>query len=85
MGISTHYINPLMDWANHFNYGLIFFLGFAITAAEEHGLGNVMHHGRWIYLVAGFTFSCLRAVHGEILPYQGAPDWIYTVVDGLLM
>ena len=52
--------NPLMDWGNNLNYGFIFFLGFAITAAEEEGLGKVMHKGRWIYIVAGFLFSCLR-------------------------
>ena len=58
--MGEHLGNPLMDWGNILNYGFIFFLGFTITAAEEDGLGKVMHEGRWKYLVAGFLFSCLR-------------------------
>ena len=60
-GLGEHLGNPLMDWGNNFNYGFIFFLGFAITAAEEDGLGDVMQQGRWKYLLAGFLFSFLRS------------------------
>ena len=67
--------NPLMDWGNNLNYGFIFFLGFAITAAEEEGLGKVMQQNRWKYLVAGFLFSCLRLA---------AYDWIPRAIDGLI-
>ena len=86
VGISAYIDNPLMDWFNHINYGFIFFLGFAITAAEDHGLGFVVHHGRWKYLVAGSVFTWLRAgtFDNESL-YQGMPTWISSVVDGLLM
>ena len=63
--------NPLMDWGNNLNYGFIFFLGFAITAAEDEGLGKVMQQGRRKYLVAGFFFSGLRVGLGDIdvIPY----------------
>ena len=72
--------NPLMDWGNNLNYGFIFFLGFAITAAEENGLGKVMHQGRWKYLVAGFLFSCLR-----VAAYAAVEaDWIPRAIDGLI-
>ena len=67
--------NPLMDWGNNLNYGFIFFLGFAITAAEEEGLGKVMQQNGWKYLVAGFLFSCLRLA---------AYDWIPRAIDGLI-
>ena len=60
MGGYMYLGNPLMDWGNNLNYGFIFFLGFAITDAEEEGLGIVMHKGRWIYLLVGFLFSLLR-------------------------
>ena len=67
--------NPLMEWGNNLNNGFIFFLGFAITAAEEEGLGKVMHQGRWKYLFVGFLFSCLRLA---------AYDWIPCAIDGLI-
>ena len=72
--------NPLMDWGNNLNYGFIFFLGFAITAAEEEGLGKVMHQGHWKYLVAGFFFGCLR-----VAAYAAVEaDWIPCAIDGLI-
>ena len=74
-----------MDWANHLNFGLIFFLGFAITAAEEHGLGGVVHHARWKYFFAGLLLTCLRAAgRCDIWP-QEVPSWIPNVVDAFLM
>ena len=72
--------NPLMDWGNNLNYGFIFFLGFAITAAEGQGLGKVMHQGRWKYLVAGIFFSLLRLVAWLAIE----ADWIPRAVDGLI-
>ena len=85
LGMSTFYYNPLVDWGNHLNFGFIFFLGFAITAAEEHGVGSVLHHARWKYFFAGLLFSCLRAVIPEIMSHFGTPDWISVFVDALLM
>ena len=71
---------PPLDWGNNLNCGFIFFLGFAITAAEEKGLGKVMHQSRWKYLVTGFLFSCLRVGSSVAL----ASDWIPRAVDGLI-
>ena len=71
--------NPLMEWGNNLNNGFIFFLGFAITAAEEEGLGKVMQQGRWKYLVAGFLFSLLRLAAA----YPVEADWVPRAVDGL--
>ena len=85
LGMSALTENPLIDWGNHLNYGFIFFLGFAITAAEQHGLGSVMHHARWKYLVLGFVLTCLRAVIHEIMPLLGAPDWTSHVGSAILM
>ena len=86
IGMDTHYGNPLLDWFNHINFGFIFFLGFAITAAEEHGLGDVMHRARWYYLVAGSLFCWLRVgnfgIRDETRYDETVPFW---VVDGLLM
>ena len=70
-----------MDWGNNLNYGFTFFLGFAITAAEDQGLGNVMHEGRWKYLVAGFLFSCLRIGSAA---WAAEVDWIPDAVEGLI-
>ena len=83
--MATHYTNPLLDWFNHINFGFIFFLGFAIPAAEEHGLGDVMHRAWWKYLSAGLVFTSLRGMNvglRELVPYEAVPFWI---VDGLLM
>ena len=80
MGGYMYLGNPLMDWGNNLNYGFIFFLGFAITAAEEEGLGKVMQQNRWKYLVAGFLFSCLR-----VAAYAAVEaDWIPRAIDGLI-
>ena len=74
IGMDTHYGNPLLDWFNHINFGFIFFLGFAITAAEEHGLGGVMARSWWKYLAASTLFQSLAGVFrfAEIVPHENS-------------
>ena len=53
--------NPALDIANNFNYIFIFLFGYAITAADEHGLKEVVARGRWLYLVLGIIFSGVKS------------------------
>jgi hypothetical protein len=56
--------NPFIDIANNFNYIFIFLFGYAITAADEHGLREVARRGRWVYL-AGLQ-KCLYRTSASI-------------------
>ena len=51
----------VLDWANNFNYTFIFLFGYAITAADQSGMKEVLRRGRWLYigigLVLGISFS----------------------------
>ena len=42
-----------MDLCNDLNYIIIFVIGFGITAADEHGMKEVIKKGRWYNLVVG--------------------------------
>ena len=78
--------NPLWDWANNFNYMFIFVFGYAITAAEEHGVKDSFERGRWFYLFAGCIFSSLKMPLpklGEQLA-EGPLTWTYGIIDGTL-
>ena len=43
----------VMDLCNDLKFIFIFVLGFGITAADEHGMEQVVRRGRWHYLAAG--------------------------------
>ena len=42
-----------LDLCNQLNYITIFLLGFGLTAADEHGMKEVIRRGRWYNLVIG--------------------------------
>ena len=46
----------VIDWPNNFNYIFIFLLGYAITAADQSGIKEVLKKGRWFYLGLGLIF-----------------------------
>ena len=43
----------VMDLCNDLKFIFIFVLGYGITAADEHGMEEVVRRGRWLYLAAG--------------------------------
>merc|ERR1719481_1207215 len=59
--------NSFMDHANNLNYIFTFLFGFAITAADGHGMKEVLRRGRWIYFVIGFILSIIHSL-GFLLP-----------------
>ena len=42
-----------MDICNDIKFIFIFVLGFGITAADEHGMKDVIRKGRWFNLIIG--------------------------------
>ena len=76
--------NPFWDWPNNINYTFIFVFGFGIAAAEEHGLKDVLHRGRWFYLVAGCVFSGIKSwvFKLEQALRDGPYYWTYQLTNG---
>ena len=76
--------NPLWDWPNNFNYIFVFVFGFGIAAAEEHGLKDSLHSGRWFYLVAGCVFSGFKSwmFKLEEALSEDSYYWAYGIING---
>jgi len=76
--------NPFWDWPNNINYTFIFVFGFGIAAAEEHGLKDVLHRGRWFYLVAGCVLSGIKSwiFKMEQALRDGPYYWTYQITNG---
>ena len=47
------FFSVFMDLCNDLNYIIIFVIGFGITAADEHGMKEVIKRGRWFNLIIG--------------------------------
>ena len=47
------FFSVFMDLCNDLNYITIFVIGFGITAADEHGMKEVIKRGRWFNLIIG--------------------------------
>ena len=45
--------NIIFDLCNDIQFIFIFVIGFGITAADEHGMKEVIRKGRWYYLASG--------------------------------
>ena len=80
---TAHTENPLMDWLNHANYGGIFFLGFAIAAAEGHGLDLVIQKWRWLYWGLSAIFGPAYGVT-QMLTSPKLSEWNRLLISGLL-
>ena len=76
--------NPVWDWPNNFNYIFVFVFGFGIAAAEEHGLKDALHSGRWFYLVAGCVVSGFKSwmFKLEEAMSDGSYYWAYGIING---
>ena len=79
--------NPFWDWPQNFNFVFVFVIGYAVAAAEKHGLRDFLQKGRWFYFVTGFllnaikpwTFFTLKGLMTSS-PYP----WTYHILDGTL-
>ena len=56
----------VIDWANNFNYTFIFLFGYAITAADQAGMKEVIKKGRWFYLAFGLLVTVPYSFHWRI-------------------
>ena len=76
--------NPVWDWPNNFNYIFVFVFGFGIAAAEEHGLKDSLHNGRWFYLMAGCVFSGFKSwmFKLEEAMSDGSYYWAFGIING---
>ena len=45
--------NFIFDICNDLGFIFIFVIGYGITAADEHGMKEVIRKGRWYYFVIG--------------------------------
>ena len=45
--------NIIFDLCNDIKFIFIFVIGYGITAADEHGMKEVIRKGRWCYLASG--------------------------------
>ena len=45
--------NIIFDLCNDIKFIFIFVIGYGITAADEHGMKEVIRKGRWYYFVIG--------------------------------
>ena len=55
------FFSVFMDLCNDLNYIIIFVIGFGITAADEHGMKEVIKRGRWYNLIIGKRNTYYRA------------------------
>ena len=46
-----------LDFCNQLNYITIFLLGFGLTAADDHGMKEVIKRGRWFNLIIGKLYT----------------------------
>ena len=53
----------------NFNYIMILIFGYTITAADAHGIKDVLQKGRWIYLCSGILLQLTCSI--PTLPYLG--------------
>ena len=51
------FFSVFMDLCNDLNYIIIFVVGFGITAADEHGMKEIIKRGRWFNLIIGNSFQ----------------------------
>ena len=79
--------NPFWDWPQNFNFVFVFVIGYAVAAAEKHGLGDFLQKGRWIYFVSGFLLSVFKPWTFFMLkgPMTNSPyPWTYHILNGTL-
>ena len=59
--------NIIFDLCNDIKFIFIFVIGYGITAADEHGMKEVIRKGRWYYLASGkfcrYAKKCRSHLH----------------------
>ena len=76
------FFSVFVDLCNDLNFILIFILGYALTVADDQGMGEVIKKSRWYNLTTGITriqsssvsFS-LRKSTGSLLPFPLLHPW----------
>ena len=79
--------NPFWDWPQNFNFVFAFVIGYAVAAAEKHGLRDFLQIGRWIYFATGFLLSAIKPWTFFMLkgPMTNSPyPWTYHILNGTL-
>ena len=79
--------NPFWDWPQNFNFVFVFVIGYAVAAAEKHGLRDFLQKGRWIYFPTGFLLSAIKPWTFFMLkgPMTNSPyPWTYHILNGTL-
>ena len=54
--------NIIFDLCNDIKFIFIFVIGYGITAADEHGMKEVIRKGRWYYFVIGEDLFVLISI-----------------------